>query len=88
MSGDYKILTGTRWSAPRCGETGCLYNIRNDPEEHVNLAKNMPDMLKSMQKKLLSYRATRFEPDRGDKWPGACDAALNKYGGFWGPFLN
>ena len=70
-----------------CGKTGCLYNIRNDPEEHVNLAKTMPDMLESMQAKLKNYQATRFEPDRGSKWPEACDAALNQYGGFWGPFL-
>ena len=71
-----------------CGETGCLYNIRKDPEEYVNLAKSMPDVLNKMKSKLTEYRSTRFEPDRGRPWrPEACNAALNKYGGFWGPFL-
>ena len=71
-----------------CGETGCLYNIRKDPEEYVNLAKSMPDVLHKMKSKLTEYRSTRFEPDRGHPWrPEACNAALNKYGGFWGPFL-
>ena len=71
----------------RCGDTGCLYNIMKDPLEHVNLASQMPDMLKDMQTKLQKYQATHFNPDRGNIWPGACDTALNKYGGFWGPFL-
>ena len=70
-----------------CGDSGCLYNIKEDPEEHVNLASKMPDILKTMQTKLSKYQATHFNPDRGSVWPGACEAALNNYGGFWGPFL-
>ena len=70
-----------------CGDGGCLYNIRKDPEERENLATRMPDVLKSMQQKLLKHQATYFNPSRGNIWPGACDAALNKYNGFWGPFL-
>ena len=71
-----------------CGDSGCLYNIKEDPEEHVNLATSMPDVLKEMQTKLAEYQATYFNPDRGGIWPGACETAINKYGGFWGPFLN
>ena len=70
-----------------CGNTGCLYNIKKDPEEHTDLAAKMPDLLSEMRKKLTEYQNSRFQPDRGDEWPGACDTALNKYGGFWGPFL-
>ena len=70
-----------------CGDDGCLFNIKDDPEERVNLATKMPDMLKEMQTKLKQVQATYFNPDRGGVWPGACDTALNKYGGFWGPFL-
>jgi arylsulfatase I/J len=69
-----------------CGD-GCLFNIKDDPCEYENLAVKMPDMLKTMQKKLKQYQATYFNPDRGEIWPGACDTALNTYGGFWGPFL-
>ena len=69
-----------------CGD-GCLFNIKTDPTEHDNLATKMPDVLKEMQKKLKKYQETYFNPDRGKKAPEACDAALNKYGGFWGPFI-
>ena len=71
-----------------CGDGGCLYNIKEDPEERVNLVTSMPDVLKEMQTKLAEYQATYFNPDRGGIWPGACETALNKYDGFWGPFLN
>ena len=79
--------SGVRGTA-KCGESGCLYNIRSDPYEYKDLAKKMPDMLKTLKKKLKDYQSTIFEPDRGDKWPGACEAALTKYGGFWGPFVS
>ena len=69
-----------------CGD-GCLFNIKTDPNEHVNLATKMPDILQEMQKKLQQYQKTHFYPDRGHRWPEACTTALNKYGGFWGPFL-
>ena len=69
-----------------CGN-GCLYHIKEDPYEYNNLATKMPDMLKTMQKKLAKYQKTYFNPDRGNNWPAACETALNKYGGFWGPYL-
>ena len=74
-------------SVQNCGDKGCLYNIRKDPEERDNLAMKEPDVLKDMQRKLAKYQATYFNPDRGSIWPGACDTALTKYNGFWGPFL-
>ena len=70
-----------------CDE-GCLFNIKEDPYEYKNLAKEMPDVLAQMQKKLQKYQATYFNPDRGKSWPGACAIALQDYGGFWGPFLS
>ena len=69
-----------------CG-SGCLYNIKEDPEERKNLASSMPDVLKEMQTKLSKYQATLFYPDRGHIWPEACQVGLKKYDGFWGPFL-
>ena len=36
-----------------CGDSGCLYNIIDDPEEYTNLAEKMPDVLKEMQAKLI-----------------------------------
>ncbi len=72
-----------------CENIGCLYNIKSDPEERHNLAQNEDtlDILKAMQKKAAHYRATNFNPVRGNTWKGACDTGLNQYGGFWGPFL-
>lgn len=68
-------------------KNGCLYNIMDDPEERKDLAKTETQVLEQMQKKLASYQSTYFNPDRGTQWPGACDDALGKYEGFWGPFL-
>ena len=104
ISGDYKILTGrigsAGWTGPhypnsshridvvaKCGD-GCLYNIKEDPLEQHDLATKLPDVLKKMQLKLAEYQSTHFTPDRGSYWPGACDAAINNYGYYWGPFLN
>ena len=69
-----------------CGD-GCLFNIKEDPFEYENLATKMPDVLAQMQKKLQKYQETYFHPNRGSSSPEACKTALNKYGGFWGPFL-
>ena len=78
--------TGQLHVIENCGD-GCLFNIKADPTEHVNLATKMPDVLKEMQNKLKKYQETYFNPDRGKRAPEACDAAINKYGGFWGPFV-
>ena len=104
ISGDYKILTGdiseAGWTGPhypnsshhvdaiaKCGD-GCLYNIKDDPLEQHDLATELPDILKMMQSKLAKYQSTHFNPDRGSEWPGACEAAINNYGYYWGPFLD
>lgn len=40
-----------------CGDSGCLYNIMEDPEECTDLAQTRPDVLKDMQQKLDRYRS-------------------------------
>ena len=70
-----------------CGDAGCLYNILDDPEERVDLANKEQDILKEMQQKIAKYQATYFKPNRGSVVPEACQAVINKYGGFCGPFL-
>ena len=71
-----------------CGDDGCLYNIKDDPEERKNIATKEPEILKDMQDKLKKYQATYFNPDRGPVSPDACKMALDTYGGFWGPFVS
>ena len=70
-----------------CRRKGCLYNIKDDPEERRNLASTTPAVLRSMRKKLQGYQATHFDPNRGSVSDAACDAALGRYQGFWGPFV-
>ena len=72
----------------RCKKKGCLYHIKDDPEERNNLASTMKSVLREMRKKLKVYQSTHFDPDRGSVSPEACAAALGKYEGFWGPFTD
>ena len=64
-----------------------------DPSETQNLVVTRGDIANEMLSELIKLNGTVFSPDRG---PGeavasiadaACDAALNKHGGFWGPFI-
>ena len=71
-----------------CGDGGYLYNIKEDPEERENLATKMPDILKEMQQKLAKYQTTYFDPEHGKVSPLACQTAMDKYKGFWGPFIS
>ncbi len=64
LTGDVKI---SGWTGPvfpnntdpqggvkdkeHCGDSGCLFNIREDPD---NLAKKMPSVLKDMKMKLTN----------------------------------
>ena len=66
---------------------GCLYNIKDDPEETTDLASTRKPLLREMRTKLQEYQATLFDPDRGSVADEACEAALGTYGGFWGPFI-
>ena len=70
-----------------CSYTGCLYNIKTDPEERVNLAASQPEILAHMMERFRVWNATAFNPNRGKRWKGACEAAVNTYHGFWGPFV-
>eukprot|EP00117_Sycon_ciliatum_P033144 scpid65228/ scgid25566/ Arylsulfatase B; N-acetylgalactosamine-4-sulfatase len=70
-----------------CSQTPCLFNIKEDPEERTNIAGSQPDILKHMQERWSAWNATAFNPQRGSAWPEACQTAVEKYGGFWGPFL-
>ena len=69
-----------------CG-TGCLFDIKNDPEERQNLAKSMPDMFLKMQERYRSVMGTLFLPNRGLISLRACEYVRDRYHGFWGPFL-
>jgi arylsulfatase I/J len=78
-------------SHEKCGnttETGCLYNILEDPGEHVNLAAEKPKVFNRMITRIAEINKGFFDPVRGQTDPRACELALTKYGGFWGPFVD
>lgn len=75
-------LTG----AISCATKGCLFNIREDPTEHVNLANAMPEKLQEMLLRLAELNQTYFNPQRGRVDPAARQQAVAN-GGFWGPWL-
>ena len=66
---------------------GCLYNLRDDPLEAVDLAAEVPAKADALRAKVVAYGASAFNPRRGTTNPEACRKALGPYGGFWGPFV-
>ena len=66
--------------------TGCLFNVREDPTEHANLADSQPGRLAAMQKQLDNLNQNNFNPNRGRGDKRACERAVVN-GGFYGPFV-
>ena len=71
----------------RSPHTGCMFNVFDDPTERRNLAAAQPARFAQMLARVDALQATVYSPVRGDNDPRACDAAISRYGGYWGPFL-
>jgi len=73
-----------------CKETGgCLYNIKEDPGEHSNVAASNPKELKQLQTRLETLEGTCFNPKRGGGDPKLpIHYARDVYHGYWGPFID
>ena len=71
---------------PPTGKGGCLFNVLTDPTEHDDVAADHPDIVAAMYARILEIQNTTFSPKRGTDDGAAC-AAAQKYGGFWGPFI-
>merc|ERR1712072_823162 len=74
-----------------CGntvESGCMYDIVNDPGEHKNIAKENSDVFNQLIKKIADAQKGAYSPDRGSEDKRACELGLSKYGGFWGPYID
>jgi hypothetical protein len=67
---------------------GCLFDLITDPNESADLAATQPKVVARMRAQLEAFLPTSFNPHRGDVDRAACDTAMNKYGGFFGPFVN
>ena len=75
--------------APPANKTasGCLFNITADPTEHFDVADQFPDVVTELYARINAWQETAFSPDRGSTDPAACEAAVTRWGGFWGPFI-
>ena len=88
------------WQAPRypnastdhasettfdCGKRGCLFNVRADPSEYVDLSKTQPVKLAQLLATFVHLNATRFEAPKIKPDEGQCKAYAARHGGFLGP---
>ena len=76
---------------PGCNSTmscplGCLFNLDEDPTEHVDVAAENPAVLAVIAARLAQLQPTVFSPDRGASSPLAGKTAAAR-GGYWGPFV-
>jgi arylsulfatase B len=75
-------------------DSGCLFNVSADPTEHDNLAEAMPDVVAAMSARFQYWLSTYYQNhEQGvNSCPSditgecACWMAMNKYGGFFGPY--
>lgn len=66
----------------------CLFNVFDDPTEHVNLAATNPSKVSELVEKIKELNDNTFSPNRGSRTWLPCENSLNKYQGFVGPFLS
>lgn len=70
----------------RSPESGCLFDILNDPSESHNLARELPDTFFEMLARVDALQQTVYSPVRGEVDPLACETAIEN-GYYWGPFV-
>ena len=82
------LLWAAEDSIHDCGKQGCLFRLDTDPNEHVDIAAADRGRVKAMMPVLMHFNETTFSPDRGPpNTTEACNIAMRRYGGFWGPWL-
>ncbi|KAL8587304.1 hypothetical protein ACOMHN_045551 [Nucella lapillus] len=59
-----------------------LYNLKDDPTEHHDLAERMPDMVEKLKARLAEYKK-RYVPPNFPPYDPASNP--EKYGGAWTP---
>ena len=72
-----------------CSAVGCLFNVKDDPEEWHDLSAD-PDhakLLDELRDTLAELNEGLFTPERGLDAPGACRSGVDR-GGYFGPFID
>jgi len=77
----------TNFPTSDCKEVGCLFRIDADPTEHYDLAEKEKAVLAELHSMRAEEQKHVFKPNRGPQDPQSCVAAINVYGGFWGPWV-
>jgi arylsulfatase I/J len=72
----------------RSPANGCLFDIVSDPGEHTSLAAQEPELFQRMLARMAELEKSAFSPDRGTEDPLACKRFLDRYGGFYGPWVD
>ena len=70
-----------------CGDTGCLFNIQQDPGEHHDLARAEPDTLARLQALFARRNATAFQAPKIENDAVRCKAYVKANQGFLGPYM-
>jgi arylsulfatase B len=78
-----------------CGHVGCLFDVRADPGEAHDLSQQakgngsgvIATVMAHMHDRVAEYRATALLRLPGVREPAACDVAMGRYGGFYGPWI-
>merc|ERR1711879_1097012 len=66
-------------------EPGCLYNIIDDPGEHNDLAKTLPEKLRELIGRWSELSATRYEAPSRQANTNLCEVYAQAHEGFCGP---
>lgn len=86
---DDEVLFMHLWGED-CGDSGCLFNIEEDPNETNNLAGDGGDhdeTAAELRGLLEEHRQTLFMPDRGVEDVKACEHSVS-IGGYYGPWVD
>lgn len=72
-----------------CGSRGCLFRLDTDPSERYNLIDEEADRAARMLTTIQEVNRSTFSPMRGvPLMKEACKVSMERYKGFWGPFLD
>lgn len=77
-------LSGSSLPPPK-PVVSCLFNITNDPNEHINLYDKYPDVVKSMIARIDEFRSVAIPP--GDTTPDQAANQKASQNGAWSPWL-
>ncbi|EDQ88865.1 uncharacterized protein MONBRDRAFT_32685 [Monosiga brevicollis MX1] len=67
---------------------GCLYNVHDDPSERTDLAASEPEQLQTMLQMLQLQAQSIWSQPIGQIDPACSTAAMDRYNGFIGPWLD